>query len=1085
MAAEFNPYHIWLGIPPEEQPANYYRLLGLKLFESSGDVIDNAADRQMAHLRTFQSGKHGELTQRLLNEVAAARVCLLDAKKRAAYDQKIRAMLAAGSPHATSPTPATASGVALLGGASAPSSESAIRRQPPRRPALEPTPGQPVAAPAPLPVAAPMASAAEQWDNVLGDSNAAGARAANKSRTNKRAANNRGLAVGIGVAVLLLAAIGVGVVAMSGGPSDGILVFDWPAAVTNDAVVAVDNNPVPLPAVGPLEYRCPAGSHHIVAERRAYKLDESVSVAAGDKIGVPAAWKPKAVLVLDWPLEERRGAALRIDGRAEPVTQKMPLEIAVAPGRHAIEVSRPAAPPILASASVIPNGRTSLAIVAPPTTAKLVLDWPADQRQNAELTIDGQSQTMPADSGDKPLELTVPPGRHIVRFIRTGFESFSKSIDVAAGAGESIKPVWTPEQKTVAVETPIDTAPKPVKKLSPPPSAEQQRIAKELSELYKTAGPGGKDAAKAQQLYEVAAKDSGSPAERFVLLMKGAEIAAAAGDLSLALSGVDTMDAVFEIDTMPLKEMLLDKFAAAGRPEQLAAALPLAEQLVDQAVAADDYASALVLATAASRVAAKSQLAIRQQIEDRLSRRRHDIRLIEPICAAAKKAQAVLDKNPRDADANFAVGQWRCFYKNDWAAGLPLLARGSDEKLKSLAAADLKSPGNVDEQIQLADAWWQLAEKQAGAARDSIRLHAGGIYQSAMPTVVSALKKSAIEKRLAEIANLAPAQSFAGRQKANDVATDPPPNSGASPDNSAAPPPATTLPSAAGGKEFPLNQWVDLLKLADPASDALWGAWSRKGALVSATGDGSVLELPAAIRGAYELEVVFTRTQGAGDVHVAFPVGDSECDAVLSGAGGAFSALYKIDGHDSNDSPISVHPGTLENDRRYRLLFHVAMAGEHDATVDVALDGKQYLPRWSGEPASLSMDPHWAPMCPQHVCLSQGRCLVTFQAVRLRMESGSAEATPPIDAEMIARRPRIVSAKFGIGTDWLDVTPKVAYCVARGLTIKATPPFFGVDPAPFSRKELRITYEKSARQGNITLDEDSEWSAGQYENLQP
>ena len=26
---EFDPYHRWLGIPPEEQPADHYRLLGI------------------------------------------------------------------------------------------------------------------------------------------------------------------------------------------------------------------------------------------------------------------------------------------------------------------------------------------------------------------------------------------------------------------------------------------------------------------------------------------------------------------------------------------------------------------------------------------------------------------------------------------------------------------------------------------------------------------------------------------------------------------------------------------------------------------------------------------------------------------------------------------------------------------------------------------------------------------------------------------------------------------------------------------------------------------------------------------------
>ena len=58
MSDTFNAYHVWLGIPPHEQPPNHYRLLGISLFEGDLDVIDHAADRQMAHVRTFQSGKH-------------------------------------------------------------------------------------------------------------------------------------------------------------------------------------------------------------------------------------------------------------------------------------------------------------------------------------------------------------------------------------------------------------------------------------------------------------------------------------------------------------------------------------------------------------------------------------------------------------------------------------------------------------------------------------------------------------------------------------------------------------------------------------------------------------------------------------------------------------------------------------------------------------------------------------------------------------------------------------------------------------------------------------------------------------------
>ncbi len=94
MADEFDPYYVWLGIPPSDQPANYYRLLGVELFEDNADVISNAADARMAHLKTLQGGKHRDDSQRLLNEISAARHCLLDANKRAAYDATLQARTA-------------------------------------------------------------------------------------------------------------------------------------------------------------------------------------------------------------------------------------------------------------------------------------------------------------------------------------------------------------------------------------------------------------------------------------------------------------------------------------------------------------------------------------------------------------------------------------------------------------------------------------------------------------------------------------------------------------------------------------------------------------------------------------------------------------------------------------------------------------------------------------------------------------------------------------------------------------------------------------------------------------------------------
>lgn len=89
MSEAFDPYYQWLGIPPEEQPANHYRLLGIKWFEDNVDVISAAMDRQMLHLRTYQIGNYSDYSQRLMNEVVSAKLCLLDPKRKAVYDQKL------------------------------------------------------------------------------------------------------------------------------------------------------------------------------------------------------------------------------------------------------------------------------------------------------------------------------------------------------------------------------------------------------------------------------------------------------------------------------------------------------------------------------------------------------------------------------------------------------------------------------------------------------------------------------------------------------------------------------------------------------------------------------------------------------------------------------------------------------------------------------------------------------------------------------------------------------------------------------------------------------------------------------------
>ena len=85
----FDAYHKWLAIPPSDQPPNHYRLLSVPLFESDLEVIEAAAERQTAFLRTLQISPQSELAERILNEVARARVTLLNADQKVAYDDNL------------------------------------------------------------------------------------------------------------------------------------------------------------------------------------------------------------------------------------------------------------------------------------------------------------------------------------------------------------------------------------------------------------------------------------------------------------------------------------------------------------------------------------------------------------------------------------------------------------------------------------------------------------------------------------------------------------------------------------------------------------------------------------------------------------------------------------------------------------------------------------------------------------------------------------------------------------------------------------------------------------------------------------
>ena len=91
MSSDFDPYREWLGIKSEQRPPDHYELLGLNLFEERTEIIDQASIDRVELLQDIATGSDDvELSQRILNEVSAARLCLLDRNQRERYNLQLR-----------------------------------------------------------------------------------------------------------------------------------------------------------------------------------------------------------------------------------------------------------------------------------------------------------------------------------------------------------------------------------------------------------------------------------------------------------------------------------------------------------------------------------------------------------------------------------------------------------------------------------------------------------------------------------------------------------------------------------------------------------------------------------------------------------------------------------------------------------------------------------------------------------------------------------------------------------------------------------------------------------------------------------
>jgi hypothetical protein len=223
----------------------------------------------------------------------------------------------------------------------------------------------------------------------------------------------------------------------------------------------------------------------------------------------------------------------------------------------------------------------------------------------------------------------------------------------------------------------------------------------------------------AVRLLEFAKATNNDAAARYVLCREAADIASRFGEARVALIAIDLMAADFQVNPLPLKCKALDSVLKAatvvtGFTEIARAAIDLMDL---HAIEPDNFEITDDLMRIAKIAAAKSE---NRQIVAIVKALPADIEMLKRDFERAKSAKRSVASQPDDEAANAVYGEYLCYSKGDWVAGLPYLAKGSDPKAKELAATDLTKPKPASEQKALADGWWAIADRYT-STDDSLR----------------------------------------------------------------------------------------------------------------------------------------------------------------------------------------------------------------------------------------------------------------------------------------------------------------------------------------------------------------------------
>jgi WD40 repeat protein len=233
-------------------------------------------------------------------------------------------------------------------------------------------------------------------------------------------------------------------------------------------------------------------------------------------------------------------------------------------------------------------------------------------------------------------------------------------------------------------------------------------------------------------------------ANRYVLLREARNLAARAGDASLALAAAEETAKEFDVSSLELKAATLGQVVASTTSKEAAKTLvDITLPLLTEALEADQYETAIQLGKVAENAAKKSKIL---NLVTAVQKRNEEVLAVQRGFARLQVHVDRLKKNPKDPEANLELGKYYAFLKGRWEKALPLLAGGGDAALRAQAKLDLAQPKDGKAQLAVADGWWELAAKEPDPVKLHMQRRAKDWYEQALLNLTGLNRTKALKR---------------------------------------------------------------------------------------------------------------------------------------------------------------------------------------------------------------------------------------------------------------------------------------------------------------------------------------------------